>query len=58
MPVEDVGNKGRVTEVAVWFSNLPEIHRRVLEKPDGDQAASIKRLRKLFHFSSLNYGDY
>jgi hypothetical protein len=58
MPVEDVGNKERVTEVAAWFSNLPEMHRRVLEKTDGDQAALIKRLRKLFHFSSLNYGDY
>jgi hypothetical protein len=57
-PVKDVGKKGQVTEVASRFSNLPELHRRVLENWEEDQAVSIERLRKLFHFSSRNYGGY
>jgi hypothetical protein len=58
VPVEDVGKMGQVVRVAGQISNLPVLHRQVLEKLARGQAAPCHALRKLFHFSCLNYGGY
>jgi len=52
------GNRGRETVQSSEFSNHPDFHSRVLEKRAADQPILREGLSLLFHFSSLNYGDY
>jgi hypothetical protein len=58
MAVNVVGKWGGVKVAQASFSKIPELHRHDLEIRPLGQVAASQSLRKDFHFSSLNYGDY
>lgn len=58
LPVGSVGNNGRLRRVQGGFSKTPELHSRDLENLSLGQLARPQPLRRDFHFSCGNYGDY